>query len=381
MSINPVVGSLPSGYINSLVYDTVKLPDMEIEIEPSGDGLLAKIPDKPMYKLTDGALENLCKYLEVPFKFAKKLREAGNNHVLAYLQQQLSKAIQEPLTYVTVQEGEENNLLSFTEKRFLPFRGQEGLDLDNAVLDFAKKEDFPMELANRQFVNGDVHYLFLHKDEVAVACDPSERGLQPLWRWGYTFGYSLFGKGPGRFGTEIQRMCCTNLTYLPDKVFGNTPSWGEDYASKLETVENFFLKDTPTADWRQLQRWVKRLANVPSSMNELKDARRKLHSVLMVDKEDKETEERIDAALQWRRVVKEYGLDDKEFKPSKTWYMRATTPLTLFDLYNTITREATAAPNTVPFDNRQGLLVYGGKMLSKIPDISENPPSVTWGMQ
>lgn len=377
MSVNSAVGTMPGSFVSSLVYDSVKLPDLVLELDSETDDLLARIPDRPLYRVSDIAIKNLCGFLGIPYKFASTLKDDGKAYIIAYLQQQLSKAIEVPILYVSQNIDGEDTILSFTEKRLLPFRGMDSLELDNTILEMASKPDFPLELASRQTVNGEMQYLFLNKEPYLLTKDPSEKGVQPLWRWGYTFDYSLTGQRPAKFGTEIQRMICVNLTYLPDKIFGTTPTWKETTKENLEVVTTFF-KDLPGADWRQIGRWIGRMTNVPASVSEMKTARRKLHSVLMSSKDDKETEERIDLALQWKRVVKEYGLDDKEFKPSKTWCMRASTPLSLFDLYNVVTREGTAAPNNIPFEERQGLLVYGGKMLAKMPDIAENPPEVDW---
>ena len=139
-----------------------------------------------------------------------------------------------------------------------------------------------------------------------------------------------------------------------------------------------FTEDRPTPDWRQLDRWIQRSAKVPASVNELGEVRKKLLSTLQESKEDLDTENRINSLLQWKKVVKGYGLDDKEFKPNKIWKMRASTPLSLFDLYCALTQEATAAPNTVSWDARQKLLVYGGQVLAKVPDINEVPPEIDW---
>ena len=373
MSINLSVGQLPTAVISSMIYDTVKLPDMNLDLDPEGDGLLAKIGTKT-YTLTDHAIESLCGYLGVPVKFAMKLREDGKAYIIAYLQQQLSKAMEIPVIFVSNNEDE---ILSFTESRLLPFRGQDCFEIDRRIEEFASVSEYPYELFSKKLVDGNaIHYIFLNKETCDLPRDPDKQN----WRWGFTLDYSLIGKKPARFGMEIMRVESASLTYLPDKVFGTTPKWEGDIESKFEEIYKFFSKEMPEPDWRQINRWVARVSSSPASVAELKAARKKLCSVLMASKDDTDTQDRIDTALQWKRVEKEYGLDDKEFKPSKPWYMKATTPLSLFEVQSAVVREGTAAPNNIPFDERQGLLIYGGKLLAKVPDISEVPPSIVWAL-
>lgn len=380
MSINAFVGPLSLASFSSLEYNQVLLSDMGLELADEGTGFFAKLPDKPLLPLSEDAIKNLCKFLEVPYKFSKDLRKKGNSYVLSYLQQQLSKSINSPVTYVVSNEDNNPFIASFTEDKDLSFKGEDGVELDKRMLDTASQNDYPLELMSRQIVNGKVQYFFLHKNEALVKQDPGERGLEPLWRWGYTFSYSLFGNMVAKYGSQVQRMSCSNLTYLPEKIYSKVPAWeyGADLNSKCDTVLNYFTRDLPLPDWKQVDRWVQRLAKVPASVNEVNTVRKRLLKVLQENKEDLDTANRIETTLQWKKIVRGYGLDDKEFKPTNAWKMRASTPLSLFDLYCTLTQEATAAPNTIPWDQRQDLLVYGGKFLAKVPDIAEFPPEIDW---
>ena len=377
MTISKTAGGLPGYYFSSLIYNKVKLPDMELELESEGEGLLALIPDLPSFILTPGAVDDLCKLLEVPSKFANKLQDSGKAYIIAYLQKQLSKAIETPITYVSSRNDEGKDIiLSFATDKNLPIYGEEGIALDDQIVALVSQPDYPLELISREVADGVVQYLFFTKEATAIAADKEAQGM---YRWGFSFEYSLLGRSRARFGARLLRVACGGMTHLPDKIFGKTLEWDTDsFKDRCAGVIAYLTDEVAKQDWKQIGRWVTRLINNQASVFELKSVRRKLLAGLKLAKDDIETEERIDKLLKWTMVVKQYGLDDKEFKPSKTWLSNANTPVTLFDLFKVNIKEAAAAPRTYAYDVRNGLFVYSGKVLTKLPDLAEKPPVVDW---
>jgi hypothetical protein len=98
---------------------------------------------------------------------------------------------------------------------------------------------------------------------------------------------------------------------------------------------------------------------------------------LRVDKEDKETEERIEGFFGWKKLVDRYEIKSLSPKPSKKWLMSATSHLNLLDVYVKLIAETTHAPATLAYEIRSKLEKYASKMLGRLPDLAEkDPPKV-----
>jgi hypothetical protein len=331
-------------------------------------------------QLTDLGFKFLLSYLDVPLAFGKKLRNDGNGHVLSYLQKQLSNAHKETISMVLNTETEE--VMSFTEDPYIPFRGTEALTLDQRLHETLKKDICPFELKMNPEISedGTVIYTLMLKEPSEVSADQvmdGEQKVKPLWKWGYQLKHSVLGADLPFVSTSLLRMVCTNLSYLAQKQFRYPIQNKNTLEERWQEVENFLLTP-PKAQWDKLNSWLHRLGKANASLAEVKDVRKQLLAVVKVDKEDIDSENRINGLLQWDLLKKAYRLDELEEKPSRQWYQRAATPLNLLHLYNSLTQEGTHLPNTVSVEKRQKLLVYGGKLLTKQPDLKDEPPVVNW---
>ena len=351
-------------YCKSLLYEEVKLTDLKLDFTEAGNFAL-KLGETPL-ELSDLAFEYLCGYLAVPYKFAKYLTDK-KPHALIYLQKQLAQSYGDaPVTMVRT----EDKILSLTEKSYLPFTGKEALSLDTQIAEVVAKSDF--ELTQTDQNEGEVQYQFFLKADHVIKDD-----LEPLWKYGYTLNYSLLGTESPYFGVQTLRMVCANLTCMPTKAYNYPIPNSESFDSRFTSVANF-IKEPPAPKWLEIAQGIKNMVKYDCSVRELQSARSKLHKVAMIDKDDLENRNRIDQEIQWPRVKEAYKLSELEVKPSRDWFSRASTPVNLFSLYNTVTREATHAPNSVDWYARQDLLVYSGNIMHSKPDLSQFPPIVNW---
>ena len=378
--------NLDANYLRKLNYTEVNLKDIEIEITPTDDsqdaldderdcgcGIGIK-GDKP---LTEEALKQLCSYLRIPYPFTKQLRENGRAHVLAYVQRQLSQASNASAILVAGNKS----IVSVTDEEKLHYRGQEAISFDTRLREIVGAVNSPFELAGMVCDRGDINYSILYKEPEVIEADDTEEGakeLKSLWRWGFTVKHSALGTTLPSIGVELLRMVCANLTYLPAKTHNYPMPFEFEFEERWEHVANF-LVSPPPAQWLTLNGMVTKLSRTTASFREVAEARKKLLK-LKIDKEDTETAERINNVLQWKRIRKAYGISEMEEKPTKSWYSKAGTPLNLFELYNTVTREATHAPSTLDATLRQNILIYAGGILAGKPDLFQVPQAVDWSL-
>jgi len=375
MSVTPLQ---LENFLGKLHYDEIKLSELSLELAPSDDfegKMLCRHKDT-FLPLTEKALENLCNYLKIPYKFCCTLQSEGKSHILPYLQKQLSQS--QPSNLVMVKNG--SDIVSFAEKNDIYFQGKEAVELDRRIEQAVKGSDSIWELKTKEMLpdEGSIIYSLYLKDEYPIDADPLK--TQPIWKWGFRFKHSVFGTELPMMGAELLRMACVNLTYLPEKSFKWPVAYNENLETRLESIE-LFLKNPPEPKIKTLERFVHRLVNSKASLKEVSEARNKLMK-LKVDKNDWETQQRIEDSLEWGRIMRAYQLKDYDEKPSKAWFSKATTPLKLFDVWNVVTNEASIASSDVDFNLRQGLLIYGGQILTKTPDLcsTQVPPQIDWGL-
>jgi len=361
---------LNRNYINALNYSPAIFTQMDLSVGEDSDSLEIKWPHGNL-QLAETAVEHLCKHLEIPVKFAKTVRSLGKPHIIPYLQKQLSNAM--PKNVVIIHD--ESQILAITEESTLHYRGKEAIDFDTRLRELVMKNNWELKF-HWMDSEGVLQYEIFLPEEQEIKTDTS---LKPLWRWGYKVQHSVLGNFAPVVTAELFRMVCSNLTYLPQKMFKFNLPWMPTFDERWEEVEGFFA-DLGKPKWLSVESFVGKLAKAPASVREVSEARRKLLK-LKVDKDDKDTEDRVEKALEWKRIKKAYALGDKEVwveKPTKSWLSRAATPISLFDVYNIVTSEASRAPTSIDMDLRQKILVYGGKLLTGKPDIADQPVIVDW---
>lgn len=365
---------LDTNYLRKLTYLEKNLKDLEIEMTSSdleteenedeqGCGISIK-GDKP---LTENALKQLCSYLKIPYPFTKQLRNVGRSNVLVYLQKQLSQAAQSTVILVSGA----TSIVSITDDEKMHYKASELITVDKRLRDTLASSS-ELELKDVVCEKGLIHYIVFFKTVSEEVEDESK------WRWGFIITFSALGEMKPSIGVVVQRLCDVSIAILPTKTY----SYPLDYESEMEDRWNAlasFLQNPPIPSWMTLGTAVTKLKKAVASFREVKEARSKLGK-LKVDKEDIETLERINTSLQIKRINKEYAVKDLPYTPSKLWYCRATTPLSLFDVFNCVVREATSAPNTVSFEIRKNLYIYAGNLLMGTPDlcVEQNPPVVNW---
>ena len=362
---------LDTNYLNKLKYKEISLKDIEIEIvqkdeETEGSGIGLRDEDK---ELTESALHQLCSFLKIPYAFTKSLRNQGRSNVIVYLKKQLSQANNPSVILVS----NNDNILGITETEKLHYRGKEAITFDTRLEELVAAKNSPLELTGRMFHDGEILYSLLYRDPEKIDSDKESQGL---WKSGFTISHSAIGSIPPKIGVELLRMVCVNKTFLPAKLHSYPMTFENDFEARWNYVASF-LQNPPPPVWTTLNKYVTKLAKTTASLREVKDARSKMQK-LKIDREDSETPSRIDAALQWKRINKAYDFKNMPDKPPKSWYSKASTPLSLFDVYNVITREATAAPNTIDEGLRLNLLIYGGAVLTSTPDLFMSPTAIDW---
>lgn len=365
--INKTVGAIPPVY-SGMSYRELELCRAELDMDEDGDLVVIFPDDDEKAKLTEYGFASLCEALKVPIRFGKRLREDGKNHILAYLQKQLSQAYAiEPVIAVL----KEKYLLSFTTPNLLPFQGTEVSELDQAIIDHCMATG-SITLESRMVSNDDIVYDFV-LDQKVIDADPNHSE----WKCGHSFHYSLIGKELPYFTVFAIRVADGSRMVFPERRFRHKLSRNKKYDSMKESVFDY-LKALPEPEWDALSGYMKKLTAVSASMRELKDVRSRLVRALKVDKDDKATVERIEKLLYWNEIVEEYGLKDLDVKPSKNWFIKASTPHTLWFIYNILALEATIAPNDMPYETRQKMFSYSAKLLDRTPDLAEKVSSITW---
>ena len=368
-----------ANYLRGLNYTEMNLKDIEIVMTPTPEddekscGIGIK-GDKP---ITENALKQLCSALKIPYAFTKQLRANANGHIIPYLQRQLSRSANSSVTLVSG----EKTILSIADEEMLHYRGKEAVAFDTRLRENVDAPDSPLELANVLFSEGDVSYSLRYKDPASIETDKEGEGtsdLRGLWKWGFTINHSALGTLTPSIGVELLRMVCANLTYMPAKSHSYPMPFENDFEERWSHIANF-LNSPPQPQWMTLTNLITKLSRTTASYREVADARKKLLK-LRIDKEDTETAERINAALQWKRIKKAYDVSGMEEKPAKQWYSKATTPLNLYEVYNTITREATHAPSTLDVALRQNILIYAGSLLTGKPDLYMQPAAIDWSL-
>lgn len=369
--------NLDANYLRSLNYKEVNLKDIEIvslaseDDDDNGCGLGIK-GGKPM---TEAALKQLCFHLRIPYAFAKQLRNNGRSHVISYIQRQLSQVSNSSVIMVSG----EKNILSIAEEEKLHYQGKDAITFDARLKESVASPDSPFELANTLCADGDITYSLRYKELQSMEADKADEGtkdLRSLWRWGFTINHSVLGMQTPSIGVELLRMVCTNLTYLPAKSYSYPMPFESEFDDRWQHVGEFLASPPPPA-WMTLNNMITKLSRTTASFREVAETRKKLLK-LKCDKEDTETAERINAALQWKRIQKAYSIKDMETKPPKSWYAKAGTPLTLFQVYNTCTQEATHAPSNIDVALRQNILIYAGGVLVGSPDLYMQPQQIDW---
>jgi len=361
---------LDANYFRKLRYTEINIRDIELEIitaqqdeeDASGFGIKDESP------LTEEALKQLCTYLRIPYPFTKKLRDQGKAHVLAYIQRQLSQASNENIILVSTGTC----IVSVTDEEKLHYRGQEAITLDAKLKEILSTVDSPFSLTSVQCERGDVSYFIMYKES-------SEKFGDSEYKWGFILSHSVWGSFAPVVTTFVRRLSEMSDIRLPLKTHSYPLPFEAEFDERWNHVLTF-IQSPPLPQWISFERQLGILENSTASFREVKEARAKLNK-LKVDKEDTETVDRISASLQWKRIKKAYSfLKDMDFKPNKTWYARASSPLRLFDVCMCVAREAAAAPNTIPPELRTALQFYAGKLLMDTPDLSgvQFPPVIDW---
>jgi len=369
MSINSTVGRMPGG--KSYQYESVELRTIDLVDSPDKGLEVSFDEERPCLLLARTGFESLCEQLKVPIRFADRLQREGRNHVLSYLQKQLSQNKNKDLTVVVCEKDE---VKAFTEPARLPFRGKQIYDLDKAVLEYMKN-DPDKELVGRVDADGILGYKISFGPPREMEDDPE--GSE--WTMGYIFNYSVYGLEESHIVMYAERADTGGVVQLPAEAFEHTfkvrVREGEE---EPDPVKQFLeeVEELEEPNWNYLRGYIKKLSSVGASMRELREVRSKLNRTLKVDKDDIGTAERINEALDWEEINEAYGL--KELKPSRNWYIRASTPKTLFEVTDVLIREATHAPNTVPVDKIRKLNAHATKLLKKVPDLAEKPPKMPW---
>jgi hypothetical protein len=359
-------------YLRGLDYSEINLKDIEISVTPSSDdeddnscGVGIK-GGKPM---TEAALKQLCSFLKIPYAFTKQLRANGRTNIITYLQRQLSQSAYASVLLVS----DAKTILSIANEEDIHYRGEEAITFDTRLRQMVAAPDSLLELKDVSFEGGLVNYYLFYKEMSSDVEDDSR------WKFGFILSFSVIGEVKPTINAVVQRVTDVSMAILPTK----THSYPLDYEADFEERWNMvaaFIKNPPPPIWLTLGNAITSLKKTTASFREVKEARAKLNK-LKVDKEDTETLERINGALQWKKINKEYNIKDLPYTPNRLWYSRATTPLSCFSLVSLIMRESTSAPNTVDTTLRKNLYIFAGDILFGTPDLSakQTPSYIDWG--
>lgn len=364
---------LDTDFLNKLQYNEVSLKEIELDIMPTGK-------DDVDYEdssgvgfgsdkyLTERALKQLCDILMLPYKFTQILRFNGKSHVIPYIQKQMSQLT--PLSVVTVEDGK-NKILSIVNRDMLHFDGKAALVIDKRIKETLDNHPI-LELKEVLFSKGDISYSVYYKEPQTIKAD---KDLVNQWAWGFTIKYSTLGLSEPIIGMEVTKKSTVGKAYLPQKTYFCELPQTSEVELKWEYIKEF-LDEPPAAGWTDLNNMITRL-KVPASFREVTEARNRLLK-LKVDKFDKEVSNRVTKSLQWKRIQDAYGVKELDERPPRSWFARADTPISLFDVYNVVSKEATHAPNSTDTELRQNLLQYSGALLAGNPDLYILPPTIDW---
>lgn len=342
----------------------IDLATVSLDLGDSGALVLA-LSETESYPLTPRGFESLCRVIQVPVGFGKKLRDDGASHVLSYLQRQLAQTyVREPVIIVldksTIRDTADHILAVTTKDMILP--SNEAIsEMDHEILKTAQNYA-KTELVSRVEVDGTLRYTFVAK-QARLSVDTSE------YRFGHVYAYSLYGlEAPQIYQVAVrcEDMSTMTLPLKPAEYSTRNATFLGDLLSAIEALD--------TAGWTDLDIFLTRLNGVKASLYEIKETRQKMLKMLKVDQEDLETNERIENFFGWKKLQARYEIKTMSQKPSKKWYMSAASDLKLLDVYLKLIAETTHAPNTLPVESRIKLEKYATKMLGRMPDLAEKEP-------
>jgi len=371
MALSPAVQPLSITAYSFLHQEEVGLDTLALEI--NDEILHLAFPSGESYPLTQKGFESLCKLIQVPVGFANRLKDDGAGHVLSYLQKQLSQTylrdsvliVRDTSTNPNVRASA-GHILAVTTKEYILPDLSKVAELDAEILKTAQAITNG-ELRTRLEVDGTLRYGFVVKKD-KVGADSSE------YEFGHVLSYSLYGlELPQIYQVAIR---CEDLSTLvlpfkPAEYPVNGSNFMADLLSAVETLDSM--------GWTDLEGYLTRLKSVNASLREVKETRQKLLRSLKVDKDDRDTGERLEQFFGWKKLVERYEIKTLAPKPSKRWYMSASSNLNLLDLYLKLIAETTHAPNTISNETRAKLDKYASRLLAKFPDLAEKePPKVQW---
>jgi hypothetical protein len=349
-TVQPLVESV----IKTIVYEQIELS--KVSLLEDGDKLNAVLPAGKKLEMTKDGISTMCEILEVPKKFALKLWEDGRGNVLSYIQEQLSASIREPVYVV------------YRDKTLFSFAAKENLLLfSQAVLDFDKKllENDKITVRYRE-IRGETLSYFVYDEERSVSADDNI-----VWQVGYLIEVPLYGIA--KFRISIQAVRSKDL----GRLIIDTPDYDTPtLKDKIENVQTNGFNGSLASYWDYLSGYIKKLKAATASMQEVKNVKDKLVRSLKVDKSDTETKDRIETELKWKELYKAYNIKDMIPKPTKLWYAKASTTLTLWTICSFLVKEAAIAPLDVDEKKIKALFLLSRKILEKIPDTSETPPQL-----
>lgn len=357
-----MLAPLSDTLINSINYINIELS--KVTIEDDGNVLVVVLSDrKDRLILSDKSIETLAKILEIPKKFAKKLQDEGRSHIIAYLQAQLSVCVKEPV-YIVYGEKE---VKAFSTKETLPIIGKDFLTMDEKFL-----ANGNIEIGYREIRGNTLSYYFFGEKR-PINEDKSVTTSE--WSLGYLFNISLHGlEKPSCFIQAVRQSDMSRV--IIDEVDLEKRDGLTVTDKVLGILKDKNFKSRIDAYWNYLIGYVKKLYSINASMKETKEIKDKLVRALKVDKDDKETKERIEKELHWKDLVEAYDIKTMSTKPTKLWYAKASTPYSLWSAFNLLTRESAAAPLDVEEKKIKCLTLKARKTLEGVPDLSEKPPVV-----
>lgn len=353
------------------VYETTTVNNIVLCMTEKG--LAVEIPGHDPLPITDDALEDLCKFLDIPKRFTKSLLKRDRMDVLTYIQTKLAEAVHDSATYVTRSFDGVSTIVAFSVPESLLFTCESVKEADALFSEIAEAADFAFDLYDRETDGSVVSYTFLNKKSFKPDTDDSE------WYWGYCFEYNVLGRSKAMLSVVLMRDSDRSLTRLPpkaSKIYAPEVGNGDDFDAKFAAVMEA-LGTVSAPDWAVLEKWITRLYGADASLREVKGARSAILKTV-IDKGDSDNEARLDKIWKWSEIEQKYGLRELPFKPSSTWYARASTPHNGFFVYNRVAAECAYAPRNVELAMRTKLAIVAGQMLIKSPDLKDVPPTVEW---
>ena len=366
MSLADTVLPLSYGQYSYISQQEFDLTTLSLDFQSGQEGedeLVLIFPSGEKRPLTDKGFASLCRVIQVPLSFAKRLKDDHNYEVLTYLQKQMSISyVHEPA--VVVCDTRENTVLSITTKDYLLESIHAVCEMDKDILKIS--ETSKATLTARSEDDAYLRYGFITK-RGKLAADNSE------YDFGHVFAYSLYGyEQPHTYQVAVRcdDMAVILLPFKPEHYSTSSSTFAGDLVS---IIENF-----DSAGWLELDGYLQKLKGINASLREVKETKQRLVKTLKVDKEDRETEKRFEEFFGWKKLVDKYEIKTLEPKLSKRWMMGAASNLNLLDVYLKLVSETTHAPDLL-YDKRSKLEKYSSRLLGRIPDLAEkNPPKVTF---